>query len=157
MTEKPQKKEKKIKINLGEKRKRDETLEEKEEEEFTKLNNSNENKLVPLKCDKDELKSKEKNCTIYGKEIVKRIENIMDKINFIIDDNKTTTELQLNNISLFNKLMQVNKTLDDCKSNNINNQELKLEDGKYIGQVFEGKREGNGIMLFKNGSRYEGN
>lgn len=111
--------------------------------------------MLPFRCDKDKLKPKEKECKIFGKEIINKLENIMEKINFIIDDNKTTTELKLNNISLLKKLIHVNITIVELNSYNINNQELELEDGKYIGQVFKGKREENGIMLFKEGSRYE--
>ena len=53
--------------------------------------------------------------------------------------------------------MKMNKAIAEFNSYNINNQELELEDVKYIGQVIDGKKEGNGIMLFKDGSRYEGN
>ena len=38
----------------------------------------------------------------------------------------------------------------------MNKQELIRGDGKYIGQVVNGKREGFGIMLFNNGEHYEG-
>ena len=39
---------------------------------------------------------------------------------------------------------------------NINNQEIILLNGKYIGQSLNGKPEGKGTSLFNNGERYEG-
>ena len=42
-------------------------------------------------------------------------------------------------------------------TNNINNQqELKFDNGRYVGQVVNGLREGKGIIYFNNGDRYEG-
>ena len=38
----------------------------------------------------------------------------------------------------------------------INQQELKLENGRYVGQVLNGLREGKGIYYVNNGDRYEG-
>ena len=41
--------------------------------------------------------------------------------------------------------------------NNINNQqELKLKNGRYVGQVVNGLREGKGIMYYHNGDRMMG-
>ena len=40
--------------------------------------------------------------------------------------------------------------------NTINNQELQLKDGKYIGQVVNGMAEGKGIFYYKNGDREMG-
>ena len=57
-------------------------------------------------------------------------------------------------IKLENQISQLSQNL---KINNINNQqELKLEDGRYVGQVVNGLREGKGIEYWKNGDRYEG-
>ena len=51
----------------------------------------------------------------------------------------------------------MNKRFDELKINNkINNQEIKFEDGRYVGQVVNGKAEGKGILYFNNGAKYEG-
>ena len=91
--------------------------------------------------------------------IIKRIGDIITKINFIINENKKNTELIINQISLLQN--QMNKKFDELKiNNNINNQELQCENGKYIGQVVNGKREGKGIYYLDKepykGDRYEG-
>ena len=71
----------------------------------------------------------------YGIEVIKLINNIIIKIkmnnNFINDNKKNNNDI-------------------------INNQEIKYNDGKYIGQVLNGLREGKGIMYYNNGNRYEG-
>ena len=42
-------------------------------------------------------------------------------------------------------------------TNNINNQqELKFDNGRYVGQVVNGLPEGKGIEYLNNGERYEG-
>ena len=91
--------------------------------------------------------------------IIKRIGDIITKLNFIINENKKNTELIINQISLLQN--QMNKKFDELKfNNNINNQELQCPNGKYIGQVVNGKREGKGIYYLDKepykGDRYEG-
>ena len=54
------------------------------------------------------------------------------------------------------QLSQINKNINNMNINTINNQELKYPDGKYIGQVVNGKAEGKGIWYGDNGNRYEG-
>ena len=89
----------------------------------------------------------------YSKEdlTIKRISDIIIKMNFFFNENKKNHEsimnqfaLQQNQLaSLQNQLNQLNQNL---KINNINNQqELKLENGRYVGQVINGLREGKGI------------
>ena len=74
--------------------------------------------------------------------IIKRISDIITKMNFIINENKKTSELIINHISLIHKQIdQMNK---------------KFDDGKYIGQVVNGLKEGKGIMYWNDGDRYEG-
>ena len=43
---------------------------------------------------------------------------------------------------LQNNLTQTNKKNDDLKINQINYEEIKLENGKYVGQIINGIREG---------------
>ena len=50
----------------------------------------------------------------------------------------------------------MNKRFDKIEINNINKQELKCIDSKYIGQVVNGLREGTGAWYGYNGDRYEG-
>ena len=90
---------------------------------------------------------------------IKRISDIIIKMNFIINENKKTRELIMNQFTLLqNKFDQLNQNL---KINNINNQqELKgIKNGKkwrYVGQVVNGLREGKGICYWEDGDRYEG-
>ena len=90
--------------------------------------------------------------------VIKRIGDIIIKMNFIINENKKNTQLIINHISLLQN--QMNKKFDELKFNNINqinNQEIKYNDGsRYIGQVVNGIREGKGIYYWNDGDRYEG-
>ena len=42
------------------------------------------------------------------------------------------------------------------KLQNNNKQEIKYNDGKYIGQVVNGIKEGKGIFYWNDGDKYEG-
>ena len=77
------------------------------------------------------------------------------EIRNIINENKKNLELIRNDIKqMFNK---IDKNINELKINNtINNKELKYDDGRYVGQVVNGLREGKGIMYFNDGERYEG-
>ena len=73
---------------------------------------------------------------------IKRISDVIIKMNFIINENKKTRELIMNQFTLLqNKLDQLlNQNLK------INNQqELKGNIWRYVGQVVNGLREGKGI------------
>ena len=84
--------------------------------------------------------------------IIKRISDIIIKMNFIINDNKKNTELIIKHINnLQNQMIQ-----NFNKLQNNNKQEIKYNDGKYIGQVINGIRDGKGIFYGNNGDRYEG-
>ena len=84
--------------------------------------------------------------------IIKRISDIIIKMNFIINDNKKNTELIIKHINnLQNQMIQ-----NFNKLQNNNKQEIKYNDGKYIGQVVNGIREGKGIYYYNGGDRYEG-
>ena len=64
-------------------------------------------------------------------------------------------ELIENNLisSTYGKL---NKKFQELKVNDKNIQELKRDDGKYVGEIVNGLSEGRGICYFINGDRYEG-
>ena len=84
--------------------------------------------------------------------IIKRLGNIIIKMNKIINENKKNLELVRNDINkLYNKF-------DELKGNNtIINKELIGNYGiRYIGQVLNGVPEGKGIEYYKDGDRYEG-
>ena len=51
---------------------------------------------------------------------------------------------------------QLSQKIDNLNINNINKQELKRKEGKYIGQVVYGKAEGKGTWYGYNGNIYEG-
>ena len=76
---------------------------------------------------------------------IKRISDVIIKMNFIINENKKTRELIMNQFTLLqNQIIKLNQ---DLRINNINNyQELKGEKNgikwKYVGQVVNGLREG---------------
>ena len=93
--------------------------------------------------------------------IIKRIGDIINKMNFIINDNKKNTQLIINHISsLENKIMNgLNKKFDQLNINNnqLNNQIENYDDGdRYVGQIINGLREGKGTYYYNNGDRYEG-
>ena len=84
---------------------------------------------------------------------IKRISDIIIKMNFIINENKKNMELIMNQFSkLENKINQ----LLNQKSNINNHQELKFDFGRYVGQVVNGLAEGKGIYYFNNGDKHEG-
>ena len=85
---------------------------------------------------------------------IKILGNVINKINYIINENKKNLQLLRNDISSL--CNQINKRFDKLEINNINKQELKFNDGKYIGQVVNGITEGKGTWYGFNGDRYEG-
>ena len=87
--------------------------------------------------------------------VIKRIGDIIIKMNFIINENKKNTDLIINHISLLQN--QMNKKFDELKFNQIESQQINNDNGdKYIGQVVNGLPEGKGILYRNNGDRYEG-
>jgi len=90
---------------------------------------------------------------------IKRISDVIIKMNFIINENKKNHESIINQFTILqNKFDQLNQKMN---INNINNQkELKgINDGhnwRYVGQVVNGLREGKGICYWDVGDRYEG-
>ena len=84
--------------------------------------------------------------------IIKRISDIIIKINFIINENKKNAQLIYEYITnLKNQMAKMNKNI-----NNINIQEIKYGNKRYVGEVVNGLREGKGIVYFNDGHRYEG-
>ena len=80
-------------------------------------------------------------------------------MNYIVNENKKNFQLIRNDITLLYN--QMNKRFDELKINNkINNQEIKFEDGRYIGEVVNGLAEGKGTWYGTKepfiGDRYEG-
>ena len=94
---------------------------------------------------------------VYSKDnlIITTLKNAINKINYIINDNRKNLELIVTDVNkMYN---QMNKQIDDLKNNiNNNNQELQFDKGKYVGQLINGLPEGKGIIYFNNGGRYEG-
>ena len=84
---------------------------------------------------------------------IKILGNVINKINYIINENKNLELLRNDISSLYDKL---SKRFDKLEINNTNKQELKTKQGKYIGQVVNGLAEGKGIFYGFNGDRYEG-
>ena len=89
--------------------------------------------------------------------VIKRLGDIIIKMNYIINENKKNTELIRNDISkLYN---QMNKQFNELKINTMNDQEIIYNNSdriKYIGKVLNGVPNGKGTMTWKNGDRYEG-
>ena len=80
---------------------------------------------------------------------IKILGNIIDKINYIINENKKNLQLLRNDIS------KLSQKIDNLNINNINKQKIKYY-GKYIGEVENGLPEGKGTWYGDNGNRYEG-
>ena len=81
--------------------------------------------------------------------IIKAIGNIINKMNFIINDNKKNTQLIINHISsLENRL---NQKLDKMNINNnqLNNQVINYFNGdRYVGQIYKWiKRRKRNLLL----------
>ena len=66
-------------------------------------------------------------------ENIKLLNNGINKINYIINENKKNDELLRKNISSIS---------DKLVINNLNKQEIQNKDGKYIGQAVNGLAEG---------------
>ena len=113
-----------------------------------KICSNNNNKLLEIINELNQIKK-----DINDNLIIQRLGNIIDKVNYIINENKKNVELIRNDISL----LKLNKRFDELNiNNNIINKEIKYDNGRYVGQVVNGLREGKGIMYWNNGDRYEG-
>ena len=88
---------------------------------------------------------------------IKRISDIIIKINSAINENKKNTQLIIDHITnLQNQITQMSKKFDELKINNISIKEIKYDDRRYVGQVVNGLREGKGTVYRNDGDRYEG-
>ena len=75
--------------------------------------------------------------------IIKRIGDIITKMNFAINENKKNYQSIMQQFSLMQQqfslmqqqLSQINQNVKNININTINNQELKYPDGKYIGKL----------------------
>ena len=112
-----------------------------------KIYSNNNNILLEIIKELNQMKNNSKDDSI-----IKILSHIILKINNMINENNKNTELIRNDISKLYK--QINKKFDEIKIND--KQELKCENGKYVGQVVNGLREGKGIYYIDNGDRYEG-
>ena len=86
--------------------------------------------------------------------IIKALGNAINKMNYIINENKKSLEIIRNDISKL--YIKLDKKIEEVKVNIINNQELNFPSGKYIGQVINGIADGKGTFYFINGDKYEG-
>ena len=88
---------------------------------------------------------------------IKRISDIIIKINSAINENKKNTQLIIEHITnLQNQMTQMSKKFDELKINNISNKEIKYDDRRYVGQVVNGLKEGKGTVYRNDGERYDG-
>ena len=119
---------------------------------------NNNNKLIGIHKESSNCKNYNRGTFLNYpiKEFIKSLANIIDKINFYINENKKNLE----SISNFN----INTPHNEFNKININTnftpktiQEIEVKDGKYIGECVNGVAEGRGTCYFINGDRYEGN
>ena len=87
--------------------------------------------------------------------ISQKINDIIMKINFVINENKKNQEIIMNQVSSSqNHINQINPKF---QINNLDNiKEIKFKNGIYIGQLVNGVKEGKGIFHYNNGAIYEG-
>ena len=92
-----------------------------------KLNESEDENIKEIFTENNNiLKSKIKELKKYFNDIIKRLKNISIKIDFYFEEFE-------------------NKE-----------QEIQYDNGKFIGKIINGKREGKGTMFYTNGNKYEG-
>ena len=85
---------------------------------------------------------------------IKRIGDIIIKLNSIINENKNYFESLKNDLSKI--YAKMNKNFEELKFNKDNNKELLNHNGRYYGQVINGLPEGKGAMTYNDGDKYEG-
>ena len=114
-----------------------------------KIYSNNNNILLEIVNDLNQLMKHSKDNLI-----IKTLGNIINKMNYIIDDNKRNLESIRNDINIL-----IHK-FDNLNINTNNKQELQFSDGRYIGEVVNGLAEGKGIWYGTKepfiGDRYEG-
>ena len=105
-----------------------------------------------IKNENIKLKSEEIIYKRYIDELIEIINNLIAEMKYIIKENNNNLALIINHINKIQNQLDILEKVD-YKKNNI---KLKLRNGKYIGQILNGLREGKGIMYYYNGDRYEG-
>ena len=128
---------------------------------MTNLNNkiytNNNNLLLGIVNDLREIIN-----NIHDNILIKRIGDIINKMNFIINDNKKNTQLIINHISslkdsINKKFDQLNINNNNINNNQLNYQTISYKNGeRYVGQIINGLKEGKGSFYFISGDRYEG-
>ena len=83
--------------------------------------------------------------------LTKKLDDIIIKMNNMINDNKNTLDLIVNDITM-------NQNSNEKSISNINDkQEINYPDGsRYTGLIINGLKEGKGNFVWKNGFSYEG-
>ena len=105
-----------------------------------KIYSNNNNILLQIINDLNQLIN-----SIHDNIIIKRINDIINKMNYIVNEKKKNFELIRNDITLLEK--KINKRFDKLEINNkMNNQEIKFSNGRYVGEVVNGIKEGKGII-----------
>ena len=111
-----------------------------------------ENIKEKIKNEKLKSNSKEKINKNHGTEIIKRIKSIITKINTIKNnENKKDKESILDRISSLKS--QINKRFNELNHKTTSKQIINSDDGKYIGQIKNGVKEGRGIYYYINNNR----
>ena len=93
------------------------------------------------------------------KDTINGIKLNIDNIIKLSKDNNISFQLKNINIIVNSINQDINKNIEKLKklsNNEILNEEIKYDDGRYVGQVVNGKKEGKGIRYWNDGERYEG-
>ena len=92
--------------------------------------------------------------------IIGRLKDVIMLINKVLIDNKKNFEQIIEEINKMNQ--NINNQFDELKKIHNNNVTTRIYkegtdyDGKYIGEMKNGLRDGRGIMIFNFGDKYEG-
>ncbi len=118
-----------------------------------KIYSNNNNLLISIVNDLQQVIN-----SLHDNLVIKNIGDVIYKINYIINENKKNDELIMNQFSSMK--LQLSKMNHELKQLNINNikdiKEIRAVNGRYVGQIVNGLREGKGIYYYNNGNRYEG-
>ena len=110
-----------------------------------KIYSNNNNLLAEIINDLNQLMNQSKD-----ELIIKTLGIIINKMNNIIEENKKNLDLIREDI---NKL---HIKFDKLNINTISNQEIKYNEGRYVGEFLNGLKDGKGTFYWNDGDRYEG-
>ena len=110
--------------------------------------NSNNNILLDIVKDLDIIKK-----DIQDNIIVKKIGDIINKMNSIINKNKKNFGIIQNDRAMSFNMM--NKGLEELNLN-AGDQEIQYDNGRYVGQIVNGIKEGKGTYFWEDGDKYKG-